>query len=349
MHDTTPQKERNNDIPQPAASAGPGRDTPVARRRPHPDPTRPAVEARFHWHGRQLDVRGVLAPDFLISQGRVLLRLDDVQPALPGDEATAVWVPAPDVQPIMPASSGQAKTTAARRTSSASSSSAPSFSSPCGDKSNDKHHADAKPASLLLRSSMHELPAGQSRDYALRTLSVTLSQFVAEGGRRISLSPSVADMIEWHIVIDVPVRPEAAPGDIGDGTRQGASRAWTGSDLSPQDALPPGTDIDLSAEGGLSMETGVDYLWKFHMATRPGTARRAMWSPPAPAFAERNLDPEDRARAAHYVGQLPLWLTTRRFWSVYRWHDNRLQHIVQFSLPASLRRALTRRFRLHTV
>lgn len=155
--------------------------------------------------------------------------------------------------------------------------------------------------SVVLRSDIREIPAGQARDYALRTLSLTLSQFVGAYGVHIALSPGVADMHELTLTMDVPV--------------------------------PDGTD----------------YLWKFQLATRQCRTHPAVWNAPSAPVAEASLHERDRPNAAHYTGQLPLWLTTRRFWSVFRWHAGGLQHVVQFSLPDKLQRALIRRFRMQSI
>jgi len=56
--------------------------------------------------------------------------------------------------------------------------------------------------------------------------------------------------------------------------------------------------------------------------------------------------PKERASAAHHVGQLPLYLSTQQYWSVFRWEGQRLVHILQFSLEEKLRRTLETRFGL---
>lgn len=248
------------------------------------------VRGRLPWRGELRTVEGVLDPDFLIADGRVLVRIRRLDPPLPGGDATEAWVEA-------------------------------------GTVATTPEPTPPRQPALLLRSAMHELPADQTRDYALRTLSVTLSQFVAEGGTYMSLSPGGSGTVELSLEI----------------------------------AIPP--------------SEGTDYLWRFRQATRPGRTKSALWMPPPAPFAEAVLASRsrigaaepgrgslarsdvsnnpgrtvDRAHAAHYVGQLPLWLTTRRFWSVFVWRDGELLHLVQFTLPEKLRRTFVRRFRLEMI
>lgn len=204
----------------------------------------------------------------------MFLKLLQVQPPLPGDECEDVWVEADKVQNV----------------------------------DSPPEEAGLPGSPIILRSSLHQLPADQTRDYALRTLSVALSQLVAEQGSSLSLALGMADMIELSVTNDVPVHRH--PSESSEAT---------------------------------------DYLWRFRLATRLGPTERTLWTPPPTPFAHKSLRPRSRAHAAHHIGQLPLWLTTRRFWSVFHWWDDRLQHTVQFSLPAKLRRTLLRRFRLETL
>lgn len=102
------------------------------------------------------------------------------------------------------------------------------------------------------------------------------------------------------------------------------------------------------------LPTATEYLWRFASACRYCRSRSVPWQPPAPVLAAAELDEPGRAgatraNAAHYASQLPLWLPTRQFWSVFQWRDGHLWHTLHFSLPDKLRRTLQRRFRLRQV
>lgn len=256
------------------------------------------VRARPWRRGHEQTIHGTLAPGFLIANGQVLVKLLDVQPPSEGYDDADVWVPATALETPGTGGTRQSEQPDVTRPieGSGGSGGQPSKDRGLGAKEPSEHLGEA--AAFVLRSSIHEIPAGQARDYALRTLSLTLSEFVGAHGTNIFLAPGMAGMHELSLAIDVPV------------------------------------------------SEGTDYLWKFQLATRPCKTRSAMWAPPPPPLAEAVLRQRDRANAAHYTGQLPLWLTTRQFWSVFQWRDGRLQHVVQFSLPDKLQRMLIRRFRM---
>lgn len=313
-------------------SAGPHR--PESNPRAKDSPKSPSVVhagdravGRLSWRGKDRVVAGVLDSGFLIADGRVLVRLQRVEPPLPDGEPADVWVEADSIgvasdDGCRPGTGSRPDIESRPHTEFRPDTGSRSDTEPRPDNefrpdTGSRSETDSRPVTgaaaarfdvdgvprptLLLRSTMHELPGDQTRDYALRTLSVTLSQFVGDHGTRISLAPGPADMLEFTLVLEVPPAK------------------------------------------------GTDYLWRFRQATRPGTSAKTMWTPPAAPFAEAMLAGRDRAHAAHYVGQLPLWLTTRRFWSVFRRREGRLEHVVQFTLPEKLRRTLVRRFRLETV
>lgn len=97
------------------------------------------------------------------------------------------------------------------------------------------------------------------------------------------------------------------------------------------------------------LRDATNYLWDFSNSCRYCLSRSMPWYRPEPLTATAELNDGSRTNAAHYASQLPLWLTTRQFWSVFHWEDDRLLHTVQFSLPDKLYRALLRRFRLRAV
>lgn len=164
------------------------------------------------------------------------------------------------------------------------------------------------PDALLLRSRLWELPAGQEREFVLRRLSMAAGESIAEAGHEVYLAREMAGTMALVVVIDVP------------------------------------------------LATAPDYLWRLASACRHCRFRNVPWQPPRPVLASASLEPTSsnttgrsdavRANAAHYANQLPLWLPTRQFWSVFQWRDGHLFHTLQFSLPEKLRRTLTRRFRL---
>ena len=209
--------------------------------------------ARIRWAGRPQSVTGVPAPDFLVENGRVLVRLQQVSPPLEGLNGTALWVPASDVE---------------------------------------------EPAAFTLRSHLCAIPAGQERDYALRTLILNLTRHVRDHCRRIELAAGVPQFVELVFTIRVP------------------------------------------------LEAATEYLWDLAVACRHCQARPLAWRPPARVLAALEPGAKERATAAHYVGQLPLWLTTQQFWSVFRWEGGALVHIVQFTLEEKQRRTLQARFGL---
>ncbi|HLT57185.1 MAG: hypothetical protein LOD91_08405 [Limnochordales bacterium] len=209
--------------------------------------------ARIQWAGRPQTVTGVRAPDFLVENGRVLVRLEQVSPALEGLDGTALWVPAAQVE---------------------------------------------TPKAFTLRSHLCAIPTGQERDYALRTLVLNLTRYVRDHCLRIELATGMAQFLELSFTIRVPP------------------------------------------------ETATEYLWELAMACRHCQTRPLQWHAPGRVVAARAPGAKERATAAHYVGQLPLWLTTQQFWSVFRWDGEGLAHIVQFSLEERLRRTLQTRFGL---
>lgn len=97
------------------------------------------------------------------------------------------------------------------------------------------------------------------------------------------------------------------------------------------------------------LQDATDYLWNFGNACRYCRPNILPWQPPRPITATVELDAATRPNAAHYASQVPLWLTTRRFWSVFHWEDGRLLHTVQFSMADKLYRTLLRRFRMQVV
>ncbi|MBO8140704.1 MAG: hypothetical protein H0Z37_00815 [Firmicutes bacterium] len=109
---------------------------------------------------------------------------------------------------------------------------------------------------------------------------------------------------------------------------------------------PSGVELVFAMD--VPLDGAVDYLWGFQAACRYCTFRELRWRPPAVHLASAQLDAPRRARAAHSAAQLPLWLTSRQFWSAFRWESGRLVHIVQFSLDERLRRTVQARFHLET-
>jgi hypothetical protein len=97
------------------------------------------------------------------------------------------------------------------------------------------------------------------------------------------------------------------------------------------------------------LDDGAGYLWNFAAAVSHLAGRPVPWQPPAPVTAAAELDEAARAGASHYASQLPLWLTTRQFWSAFVREGQRLVHVVQFSLPEKRHDALKRQFRLKDV
>src|SRR5690606_40004832 len=87
---------------------------------------------------------GVLAPTFLVENGRVLVRLEQVSPQPEGLAGTSLWVPAGQVE---------------------------------------------APGGFTLRSHLCAIPAGQERDYALRTLILPVSRYVRDYCLRDRKSP----------------------------------------------------------------------------------------------------------------------------------------------------------------
>lgn len=218
------------------------------------------MRASVSFQGENTTIEGTLKPALLIVDGRVLVKLANVRPPVGERGLSSVWVAADDLL--------STETTKRNET-------APSF---------------------ILRSAVIELPQGANRDYALRTFSLTLSEFVTAYGLSVSLAPNVADMHELSVVIDVPVKE------------------------------------------------GTDYLWRFRQSIRLCHDEPTAWSAPAAPFAERRLEQKERKVAGHNIGQLPLWLTTRRFWSAFRWQSGRLEHVLRFSMETKLQRTLIRRF-----
>jgi len=108
----------------------------------------------------------------------------------------------------------------------------------------------------------------------------------------------------------------------------------------------PGTTA-LLFDVDVPLHDATSYLWNFAAAAGYCRGRSVPWQPAGPVTARAELDDAARANAVHYASQLPLWLTSRQFWSVFQWENDRLVHIIQFSLPDKLHRALQRRFRLN--
>jgi len=214
------------------------------------------VTARLQWAGREYTVAGVLAPTFLVENGRVLVRLDQVSPQLDGLTGTSLWVPAGQVE---------------------------------------------APGGLTLRSHLCSIPPGQERDYALRTLILPVTRYVRDHCLRIELWAGLPRFVELSLAIAVPT------------------------------------------------EHATEYLWDLAVAGRLGQSRPLQWQPPRQLLAAAEPDPKERASAAHYVGQLPLYLSTQQYWSVFRWDGQRLVHILQFSLEDKLRRTLETRLGLKPV
>lgn len=158
-----------------------------------------------------------------------------------------------------------------------------------------------EPADFTLRSQLCAIPAGQERDYALRTLVLNLAGPVRDHCLRIELAAGMPQFLELTFAIRVPE------------------------------------------------EAATRYLWDLAVACRLCQARPLQWHPPGRVLAAAEPGTKERAAAAHYVGQLPLWLTTQQFWSVFRWQDGALVHIVQFTLEERLRRTLLSRFGLEAV
>ena len=169
--------------------------------------------------------------------------------------------------------------------------------------------AVTSPDPLLLRSHLWEIPAGQEREFLLRKPEHRRGRDASPtAGRGVYLAREMAGTMALVVVIDVP------------------------------------------------LDTAPDYLWRLASACRHCRFRNVPWQPPRPVTASASLEPTSsnttgrsdaaRANAAHYANQLPLWLPTRQFWSVFQWRDGHLFHTLQFSLPEKLRRTLTRRFRL---
>lgn len=172
---------------------------------------------------------------------------------------------------------------------------------------------------IVLRSCLWEIPAGQERNFVLRKLSISIGESITAGGHCVQLAREMPGTTALTFIIHVPL----------------------------QDAT--------------------DYLWNFRNACRYCHPRSMPWRPPetltamallnaghgttdAPAATQvAGANDGARANAAHYANQLPLWLTTRLFWSVFLWQDERLLHTIQFSLPDKLHRLLQRRFRLRRV
>ena len=212
--------------------------------------------ARVQWGGRQLTVSGVLAPTFLVENGRVLVRLEQVSPQPEGLAGTSLWVPAGQVE---------------------------------------------APGGFTLRSHLCAIPAGQERDYALRTLILPVTRYVRDHCLRIELWAGLPRFVELSLAIAVP------------------------------------------------LEQATEYLWDLAVAGRLGQSRPLQWQPPRQLLAAAEPGPKERASAAHYVGQLPLYLSTQQYWSVFRWEGQRLVHILQFSLEDKLRRTLETRLGLKPV
>jgi len=212
--------------------------------------------ARIQWCGRPQTVQGALAPGFLVENGRVLVRLEQVSPHLDGMAGTGLWVPAADLETRAP---------------------------------------------VTLRSQLCAIPAGQEREYALRTLILPFTRYVRDHCLRIELAAGLPHFVELSLSVAVP------------------------------------------------LASATEYLWDLAVAGRLGQSRILQWQPPRQVLAALDPGPKERATAAHYVGQIPLWLTTQQYWSVFRWDGQRLVHVVQFSLEERLRRTLQSRFGLDPV
>lgn len=108
-------------------------------------------------------------------------------------------------------------------------------------------------------------------------------------------------------------------------------------------SLVPG-DVELLFYNAVEPEEAVAYLSGLAPIRLRSQPRALPWQPPTHVLSSRIAPSKERYES--HVGHLPLWLESRRLWSVFLWDQGRLLHIVQFSLNQRLRQTIESRFKL---
>lgn len=106
-------------------------------------------------------------------------------------------------------------------------------------------------------------------------------------------------------------------------------------------------DVELLFYNAIAPDEAVAYqasLAPIRLRCHP---RPLPWQPPVHLLSSRTAPAKERYES--HVGHLPLWLESRRLWSVYLWDQGRLLHVFQFSLNQRLRSAIEARFKLKPV
>lgn len=111
-------------------------------------------------------------------------------------------------------------------------------------------------------------------------------------------------------------------------------------------AQVPG-DVELLFYNAIKPGEGVAYQASLAPIRLRSNPRSLPWQPPDRILSSRTAPSKERYDS--HVGHLPLWLQSRRLWSVYLWDQERPLHVFQFSLSQRLRPAIEARFKLKPV
>lgn len=108
----------------------------------------------------------------------------------------------------------------------------------------------------------------------------------------------------------------------------------------------PGS-VELLFFNAVDLKQGASYQASFASIRARCLPRSLPWHEPAELLATRYAGKKERFPS--HIGHLPLWLESRRLWSVYLWLQGRLVNILQFSLSERLRPKLEARFKLKPI